>query len=156
MSANCCDERNFIDKHDVNAESNIFIILQDTFRHDQIIDHRWFWLSPGGFSFQSMDVLSINFVSSSNITCGHRTVQDEILGDDIFEVSRRQVSDLRIKVASLFSVLYLALAVPFFIFLHCLNQCDLAISSVVVMQTILVHYKMQLLTWLVYGKHAIR
>ena len=88
MSADCRDERNFVDKHNVNAESNIFVVFQDIFGHDQIIDHRWFWLGPGVFSFQSMDVFSINFFISSDITCGHRTVQDEILGDDIFEVSR--------------------------------------------------------------------
>ena len=102
-----------------------------------------------------MNVLSINFVRSSDITCGHRTVQDKILGNDIFEVSRRRVSDFRIKVASLFSVLYLALAVSFFILLHCLNQCDLTIFSIVIMHAILVHYKMQLLTCLVHCENAI-
>ena len=59
------------------------------------------------------------------------------------------------KVVSLLSVLYLALAVSFLIFLHCLNQCDFKISGIVIMKAVLVHYKMQLLTWLVYGKHAI-
>ena len=156
MSANCCDESNFVDKHNVNAESNIFVVFQDIFRHDRIIYHHWFWLSPGGFSFQSMDVFSTNFVSSSDITRSHGTVQDEILGDDVLEVSCRRVSDLRIEVASLFGVLYLALAVSLFIFLHCLYQCDLTISSVVIMQTILVHYKMHLLAWLLHGEHAIR
>ena len=156
MSAYCCDKRNFVDKNNVNAESNIFVVFQDIFRHDHIIDHHWFWLSPGGFSFQSMDVFSINVFSSSDITRSHGTVQDEILGDYVFEVSCRQVSDLRINVSGLFSVLYLALAVSFFIFLHCLYQCDLVISGIVIMQTILVHYKMQLLAWLVHGEHAIR
>ena len=61
MSADCRDERNFVDKHNVNAESNIFVVFQDIFRHDQIIDHHWFRLSPGGFPFQSMDVFSIIF-----------------------------------------------------------------------------------------------
>ena len=103
------------------------------------IDHHWFRLHPGGFSFQSMNVLSINFVRYSEITCGHRTVQDEIIGNDIFEVSRQRVSDLHIKVASLFSVLYLALALSFFILVHRLNQCDLTISRIVIMQAILVH-----------------
>ena len=71
----------------------IFLLFfRDIFRHDQIINHHWFWLNPGGFPFQSMDVFSINFVSSSDITCSHRKVQDEILGDGIFEVSRRRVS----------------------------------------------------------------
>ena len=102
-----------------------------------------------------MNVLYIKFFSLRDITCGHRTVQDEILGNDIFEVSRRRLSDLRIKVVSLFSVLYLALAVSLIIFLHRLNQCDLTISSIVIMQAILVHYKMQLLTWLVHGENAI-
>ena len=87
MSANCCDKRNFVDKHNANAESNIFVVLQDIFRHDHIIDYHWFRINPGGFSFQSIDVFSINFVRSSDITCSHGTVQDEILGDDILEVS---------------------------------------------------------------------
>ena len=156
MSADCRDERNFFDKHNVNAESNIFVVFQDIFRHDPIIDHHWFRLSTGGFSFQSTDVFSINVFSSSNITCGHGTVQDAIIGNYVLEVSCRRVSDLRIKVASLFGVLYMALAVSFFILLHCLYQCDLAISSVVIIQTILVHYKMQLLALLVHGEYAIR
>ena len=125
MSDYCCEEMNFFDKHNVNAESNIFVVFQDIFRHDHIIDHHWFWLSPGGFSFHSMDVFSINFFSSSDITRSHGTVQDEILGDDLLEVSCRWVSDLCIKVSSLFSILNLALAVSFFVFLHCLYQCDL-------------------------------
>ena len=102
-----------------------------------------------------MDVFSINSVSSRDITRSHGTVQDEILGDDLLEVSCRRVSDLRIKVSSLFSVLNMALAVSFSVFLHCLYQCDLTISSIMVMQTILVHYKMQLLAWLVHCEHAI-
>ena len=155
MSAYYCDGRNFVDKHNVNAESNIFVVFQDIFRHGHIIDHHWFRLNPGGFSFQSMDLFSINFVRSSNITRSHGTVQDEILGDDVLEVSRRRLSYLRIKVSSLFSFLYLALAVSFFIFLHCLYQCDLTISSILTMKTILVHYKIQLLAWLVHCEHAI-
>ena len=155
MSAYCCDERNFVDKHNFNAESNIFVVFQDIFRHDQIIDHHWFRLSTGGFYFQSMDVFSIFFFSPGDVTCGHRTVLDDILGDDIFEVSRRRVSDLRIKVASLFSVLYLALAVSLFIFLHRLNQSDLTISSILIIQAIFVHLKMHLLPWLMHCEHAI-
>ena len=119
------------------------------------MDHHWFRLSPGGFFPLNHECLVHKFFRSSDITCGHRKVQDEILGDDIFEVSRRWVSDLRIKVASLFRVLYLALAVSFFILLHRLNQCDLTISSIVIMQAIRVHYKIQLLTWLVHSEHAI-
>ena len=61
MSADFCDERNFVDKHNVNAESDFFVIFQDIFGHDQIIDHHWFRPRPGGFSFQSMNVSSINF-----------------------------------------------------------------------------------------------
>ena len=79
----------------------ILFFFQDILRHDHIIDQHRFRLSPGGFSLQSMDVFSINFVRSSDITLSHGTVQDEILGDDIFEVSRQRVSGLRIKVASL-------------------------------------------------------
>ena len=84
MSADCFEERNFVDKHNVNAESDFFVIFQDIFGHDQIIDHHWFRLRPGGFSFQSMNVSSINSVSTNDITCGHRTVQNEVLGNDIF------------------------------------------------------------------------
>ena len=62
MSAYCCDKQNFIDKHNVNAESDFFVIFQDIFGHDQIIDHHWFRLLPGGFPFQSMNVLSINLI----------------------------------------------------------------------------------------------
>ena len=133
MSANCCDKRNFIDKHNVNAESNIFVVFRDIFRHDHIIDHHWFRLSPGGFSFQSMNVSSIKFVRTNDITCGNRTVQNEVLVNDISEVSRIQVSNLRIKVVILLRILYMALAVSFFIFLHCMYQCDLTISSIVIM-----------------------
>ena len=103
-----------------------------------------------------MNISSINFVNPSDITCGHRTVQDEVLGNDIFEVSHRRVTNLRIEVASLFIVLYLALAVSCFIFLRRLNQCDLMISGIVIMQAILVHYKVKLLTWLVHIENTIR
>ena len=102
-----------------------------------------------------MDVFSINFVSSSDITRSHGTVQDEILGNDLLEVSCQRVSDLHITVSSLFSVLNLALTVSLFVFLHCLYQCDLTILSIVIMQTILVHYEMQLLAWLVHCEHTI-
>ena len=156
MSANCCDERNFVEKPNANDKSNIFVVFQDIFRHDHILDHHWFRLSPGIFPFQSMNVFFVNVFRSSDITRSNGTVKDEILGDDVFEVSCRRLSDLRIEISSLFSVLYLALAVSFFIFLHCLYQCDLTISSVVIMQTILVHHKMQLLAYLVHGEHVIR
>ena len=66
----------------------IFVIFQDIFGHDQIIDHHRFRLRPGDFSFQRMNVLSINFVSTNDITCGHGTVKNEVLGNNVFEFSR--------------------------------------------------------------------
>ena len=155
MWANCRDKRNYVDKHNINAESNIFVVFKDIFGHDQIINHHWFRPSPGHFFFQSKDIFSINFVSVGDIARGHWTVQDEILGYDVLEVSRRRVSNLCIKVSSLFSVLYLTLAVSFFVFLHCLHQCYLTISSIVVMQTILVHYEVKQLAWFVHCEYAI-
>ena len=91
-----------------------------------------FFLSKHGCLFHK-------FFSSSDINRSHGTVQDDILGDDVFKVSCRQVSDLCVKVSSLFSVFNLTLTVSFFVLLYCLHQCYLTISSIVVMQTIFVH-----------------
>ena len=87
MSVDCFDKRDFVDKHNVNAESDFLFIFQDIFEHDQIIDYHWLRLRPGSFPFQRMNVSYINFIGTNNITCGDRKVQNEVLGNDSFEVS---------------------------------------------------------------------
>ena len=67
------------------------------------------------------------FMWRSDIHCTTRSEERRV-------VSCRRVLDLSIEVPRLFSVLNLALAVSFFIFLHCLHQCYLTVSSIVVVQ----------------------